>query len=52
MEMRSVIARIALEFDISIADEEAADSFDRDAKDTFTYTVGALPLNFKLRETA
>ncbi|KAL3441549.1 cytochrome P450 [Aspergillus insuetus] len=52
MEMRNVIARIALEFDISIADEEAADSFDRDAKDTFTYTVGALPLNFKLRETA
>jgi cytochrome P450 len=51
MEMRSVIARIALEFDISIADQEAAESFDRDAKDTFTYTVGALPLNFRLRTT-
>ncbi|KAJ0426668.1 cytochrome P450 [Aspergillus carlsbadensis] len=51
MEMRSVIARIALEFDMSIANEEAAESFDRDAKDTFTYTVGALPLNFTLRKT-
>ncbi|KAL2851910.1 cytochrome P450 [Aspergillus pseudoustus] len=50
MEMRSVIARIALEFDISFADTEAADLFDQGAKDTFTYTVGPLPLNFKLRE--
>lgn len=51
MEMRSVIARMALEFDVSFADAEAAELFDREAKDTFTYTVGPLPLIFRQRES-
>ncbi|KAL3462282.1 cytochrome P450 [Aspergillus heterothallicus] len=50
MEMRIAIARLALEFDISLADAEAAKLFDQGAKDTFTYTVGPLPLNFTLRK--
>ncbi|KAL4804568.1 cytochrome P450 [Aspergillus unguis] len=49
MEMRHVIARLVLEFDISFADGETGESFDRDAKDTFTYTVGPLMLNFESR---
>ncbi|KAL4746149.1 hypothetical protein BDW72DRAFT_207594 [Aspergillus terricola var. indicus] len=51
MEMRSVIARMALEFDVSFTDAEAAELFDREAKDTFTYTVGPLPLIFRQRES-
>ncbi|KAL4925251.1 cytochrome P450 [Aspergillus undulatus] len=49
MEMRLVIARIASEFDVSFAPGETGDAFDRDAKDTFTFTVGPLMLNFEPR---
>ncbi|KAL2867837.1 cytochrome P450 [Aspergillus lucknowensis] len=49
LEMRSVLARIALEFDISFAPGEDGKSFDQDAKDTFTINVGPLLLNFRPR---
>ncbi|KAL5340156.1 cytochrome P450 [Aspergillus crustosus] len=51
MEMRNVIARIVLEFDISFAPGETGEAFDQGAKDTFTYTVGPLNLIFKDRQT-
>ncbi|KAL4790551.1 cytochrome P450 [Aspergillus venezuelensis] len=50
MEMRLVIARMAWEFDISFAPGETGETFDRDAKDTFTFTVGPLMLQFQVRE--
>jgi hypothetical protein len=50
MEMRLVIARIASEFDLSFAPGETGEAFDRDAKDTFTFTVGPLMLKFQPRE--
>ncbi|KAL4936547.1 hypothetical protein BDV06DRAFT_216594 [Aspergillus oleicola] len=50
MEMRLVIARISLEFDISFAPGEAGEAFDQDAKDTFTFTVGPLMLQFQSRQ--
>ncbi|KAL4922111.1 cytochrome P450 [Aspergillus aurantiobrunneus] len=50
MEMRLVIARIASEFDISFAPGETGEAFDRDAKDTFTFTVGSLLLSFQPRD--
>ncbi|KAL4738341.1 cytochrome P450 [Aspergillus similis] len=49
MEMRLVIARIALEFDLAFAPGETGEAFDRDAKDTFTVNVGPLMLDFKPR---
>ncbi|RDW68698.1 cytochrome P450 [Aspergillus mulundensis] len=49
MEMRLVIARIAREFDIGFAPGQTGEAFDRDAKDTFTFTVGPLMLDFKGR---
>ncbi|KAL4901993.1 hypothetical protein BDW74DRAFT_187010 [Aspergillus multicolor] len=49
MEMRLVIARIALEFDIAFAPGETGEMFDREAKDTFTFTVGPLMLDFRER---
>ncbi|KAL3477441.1 hypothetical protein BJX99DRAFT_257469 [Aspergillus californicus] len=51
MEMRNVIARIVLEFDISFAPDETGETFDPGAKDTFRYTVGPLNLIFQERET-
>lgn len=45
-----MIARIASEFDISFAPGETGEAFDRDAKDTFTFTVGPLMLKFQPRE--
>ncbi|KAL3476707.1 cytochrome P450 [Aspergillus californicus] len=50
MEMRVVLARIASEFDISLAPGEDGISFDQDAKDTFTFTVGPLMLKFEPRK--
>ncbi|KAL2815253.1 cytochrome P450 [Aspergillus cavernicola] len=50
MEMRIVIARVAMEFDISFASRENSDAFDQEAKDTFTFTVGSLLLNFQPRK--
>ncbi|PLB48501.1 putative cytochrome P450 [Aspergillus steynii IBT 23096] len=50
MQLRSVIARIAIEFNLSFADGEDGVSFDRDSKDTFTMTVGPLNLVFSDRE--
>jgi cytochrome P450 len=49
MEMRLVIAHIALEFDLAFAPGETGEAFDRDAKDTFTFNVGPLMLDFKPR---
>lgn len=45
-----MIARIASEFDLSFAPNETGEAFDRDAKDTFTFTVGPLMLKFQSRE--
>jgi hypothetical protein len=50
LEMHTVIARIALDFDITFAPGEMGESFDLGAKDTFTYTVGPLWLVFRERE--
>ncbi|KAL4960091.1 cytochrome P450 [Aspergillus stella-maris] len=50
MEMRLVIARMAWEFDISFAPGETGEAFDQDAKDTFTFTVGPLMLQFQVRD--
>ncbi|CBF80338.1 protein CYP671A1 [Aspergillus nidulans FGSC A4] len=49
MEMRLVIARIAMEFDLAFAPGETGEAFDRDAKDTFTFNIGPLMLDFKPR---
>ncbi|KAL5044371.1 hypothetical protein BDW71DRAFT_199058 [Aspergillus fruticulosus] len=49
MEMRVVIAHIALEFYLTFAPGETGEAFDRDAKDTFTFTVGPLMLDFRPR---
>lgn len=49
MDMRLVIARIAMEFDLAFAPGETGEAFDRDAKDTFTFNVGPLMLDFKPR---
>ncbi|KAL4999791.1 cytochrome P450 [Aspergillus recurvatus] len=49
MEMRLVIARIALEFDLAFAPGDTGEAFDRGAKDTFTFTVGPLMLDIQPR---
>ncbi|KAI1859785.1 hypothetical protein JX265_010234 [Neoarthrinium moseri] len=49
MELRMVLSRIALRFDISLASASDREAFDRDAKDTFTLNVPALPMLFKKR---
>ncbi|KAL4985338.1 cytochrome P450 [Aspergillus falconensis] len=48
-ETRVVIAHIALEFNLTFAPGETGEAFDRDAKDTFTFTVGPLMLDFRPR---
>lgn len=44
MELRMVISRIALEYNIEIAEEDLGERFDEEAKDTFTLTLP--PLRF------
>ena len=49
MQLRAVISRVAYDFDIAFAPGESGVSFDDDAKDTFTFTIGSLPLAFTER---
>lgn len=46
MEIRMVISRIALEYNIAIAEEDLGERFDKEAKDTFTLTLPPLRLVF------
>ncbi|PTB64968.1 cytochrome P450 [Trichoderma citrinoviride] len=46
MEMRMVLSRIALRYNVSFADEDAAKRFDADVMDTFTLTLPPLHLVF------
>ena len=46
MQLRSVIARLAYDFDFAFADGEDGVAFDGDSMDTFTFTLGALNLVF------
>ncbi|KAL7966625.1 cytochrome P450 [Trichoderma sp. SZMC 28014] len=46
MELRMVISRIALEYNIAIAEEDLGKRFDEEAKDTFTLTLPPLRLVF------
>lgn len=50
MELRIVLSRIALMFDITFAPGVEVDRFDKEAKDTFTLTVPTLYLVFTLRK--
>ncbi|KAL1962758.1 hypothetical protein VTN77DRAFT_9212 [Rasamsonia byssochlamydoides] len=49
MQLRSVLSRIALNFDIAFAPGEDGVAFDQGARDTFTFTVSPLQLVFKER---
>lgn len=49
MELRMVLSRIALRFDISLVSKRDGDIFDRDAKDTFTLAIPPLPMLFTRR---
>ena len=49
LELRSALARIALNFDISFARGEDGIKFDKEAKDTFVLTLDALQLVFTER---
>ncbi|KAI3289225.1 hypothetical protein DTO002I6_6967 [Penicillium roqueforti] len=49
MELRAVIARVAYNFDLAFAPGETGVSFDDDSKDTFTFSIGSLPLVFTER---
>lgn len=49
MELRSVLSRIALNFDLAFAEGETGEVFDREVKDTFTFTVGDLYVVFSKR---
>ncbi|KAJ6171583.1 hypothetical protein N7470_000650 [Penicillium chermesinum] len=49
MQLRSVISRIAYNFDLAFAAGEDGTAFDGDAKDTFTFTIGPLSLVFTER---
>jgi cytochrome P450 len=46
MELRMVISRIALQYNIAIAEEDLGERFDKEAKDTFTLTLPPLRLVF------
>ena len=48
-EMRSVIARVALQFDISLAPGEDGREFDEGVLDTFTMALPPLQMCFKER---
>lgn len=49
MEIRMVLGRIALLYDLRFAPGEGGLRFEREAKDTFTMTVPELPVVFKRR---
>lgn len=49
MQMRSVISRIALNFDLSFAPGETGVLFDTKVKDTFTMTLPQLDIVFNER---
>jgi hypothetical protein len=50
MELRGVLSRIALNFDISFPPGEDGKTFDTGAKDTFVFTLDPLPIVFKERK--
>ncbi|GAQ42509.1 benzoate 4-monooxygenase cytochrome P450 [Aspergillus niger] len=50
VELRIILAHIALNFDLEFADEKAAKAFITQGKDTVTYTVPPLPLYFHDRK--
>ncbi len=52
IELRIVLSRIALNFDLAFAQGETGESFDKGAKDTFTLSVGELNLGFTRRDRA
>jgi hypothetical protein len=49
MELRVVLGRIALNFDVSFAPGEDGMEFDQGAKDTFTFSLSPLQLVFRER---
>jgi hypothetical protein len=49
MELRSAVSRIALNFDLVFAPGETGEAFDREVKDTFTFSVGKLWVVFRKR---
>ena len=49
LELRSALARIALNFDMSFAPGENGVQFDKGAKDTFVFTLDQLQLVFTER---
>ncbi|KAJ5751027.1 hypothetical protein N7533_008055 [Penicillium manginii] len=50
MQLRAVIARVAVEFDMGFAEGEDGVGFDRGSMDTFTFTLGELGVVFRERE--
>jgi hypothetical protein len=51
MELRAVLSRIALSFDISFAPGEDGKRFDEGGKDTFVFTLDPLLLIFNERKS-
>jgi len=49
MELRSVLSRVALNFDLAFAEGETGEAFDEDIKDTFTFAVRELQVVFTKR---
>jgi hypothetical protein len=49
IELRSVLSRIALNFDLAFAPGETGEVFDKGVKDTFTFTVRDLQVVFTKR---
>jgi hypothetical protein len=49
IELRSVLSRIALNFDLAFAPGETGEAFDKGAQDTFTLSVQGLQVVFTKR---
>ena len=49
MELRSVLSRVALRFDLAFAEGETGERFDREAKDHFVLELPDLKLIFRER---
>ena len=51
MELRMVLSRVALNFDIAFANGEDGIKFDTEVKDTFTLTLDPLHMTFTPRKS-
>lgn len=49
VQMRGILRRIAVDFDVSLSQGEDGTAFDTDWKDTFTVTLPSLQVTFTER---